>query len=515
MNKPGTHKRSGWQAWPVLVAALFWLPGGVAQGQASNPALTRLVRPAPGTRPLGAVLAELARQGHLPLSYSSSLVPVAHECTLRPGPARPLGVVLREVLAAEHLSYGLLNGQLVLWPARLTAPVGVTAANGRPTPVIQLIQPPAQLGTSAAAASALGAAAVAAKPTAAGHRAGSRPAAPAGQGELAVSGPAKPARATAASRNYPANGRLASGTGTTAAMAVQAGLASRPQPGRQALRSLAPAKQVTARPSTETAAAASLRGNQSRARLGKQSQRARPEAALSVSTAAAHHARYRPSQLRGPIDLLPFLRSSPTAARASGEVVPAALTPAPGQSALASAAQAADPAKKPFALASLLHPSYLHGEAWGSESLPFNAAVKVGIPRIYLVLGVAAGPFDHQSGGAAWGVGLGTAGRPRGRFTPSLDVLHWFLSGPGGDRDAPHDQLTQLRPALAWQFKQGGRWQLVGGPTLNLATGRRPPGPGPGPFRWPLGQHQWLWVNSDDGPSLLRLWPGVQLGVRF
>ncbi|MDO7854061.1 hypothetical protein [Hymenobacter convexus] len=155
-----------------------------------------------------------------------------------------------------------------------------------------------------------------------------------------------------------------------------------------------------------------------------------------------------------------------------------------------------------------MHPSYLHAEAWGSESLPLNAAVKVGFPRIYLTLGIAAGPGGRQSGGVAGGVGLGTVGQPRGRFTPSLDVMQWFLSG---NRETPGSSLTQLRPLLAWQLKSGGRLQLIGGPTLNLATGRREDGR----TREGLGQDQWLWLNSSDEHSFLRLWPGLQLGLRF
>ena len=167
--------------------------------------------------------------------------------------------------------------------------------------------------------------------------------------------------------------------------------------------------------------------------------------------------------------------------------------------------------KTPFALTSLLRPSYLHAEAWGSESLPLNAAVKVGFPRIYLTLGIAAGPFGRQSGGVAGGVGLGTVGQPRGRFTHSLDLLQWFLAG---NRETPGSSLTQLRPLLAWQLKSGGRLQLIGGPTLNLATGNRPD-QGRSRGDGELGQGQWLWLNSGDEHSFLRLWPGVQLGLRF
>ena len=169
-------------------------------------------------------------------------------------------------------------------------------------------------------------------------------------------------------------------------------------------------------------------------------------------------------------------------------------------------------AKTPFALASLWPPSYLHAEAWGSETLPLSAAVKVGLPRIYLALGIAASPPSHQSGGVAGGVGLGTVGQPRGRFTPSLDLMHWFLSG---NREMPGSQLTQLRPLLAWQIKQSGRLQLIAGPTLNLATGPRDGGGGRPRGPGELGQGQWLWLNSGDEHSFLRLWPGVQLGLRF
>ncbi|MCC3155235.1 hypothetical protein Q3A66_19145 [Hymenobacter sp. BT770] len=169
-------------------------------------------------------------------------------------------------------------------------------------------------------------------------------------------------------------------------------------------------------------------------------------------------------------------------------------------------------AKTPVALGRLWPPSYLHAEVWGSETLPLNAAVKVGIPRLYLTLGVAAGPVGRQSGGVAGGVGLGTGFQPWGRFTPSLDLMQWFLSG---DREAPGSRLTQLRPLLAWQLKQGGRLQLLGGPTLNLATGpRRDPGGRPR-GEGELGQGQWLWLNAGDDRSFLRLWPGVQLGLRF
>ena len=134
-----------------MAALLLLLPAGLVHGQADNPALARLVRPVPGTRPLGVVLTELSRQGHLPLSYSSSLVPVAHPAHLAAGPARPLGIVLEELLAAEHLSFGFLNGQLVLWPAHLAVPAGVVAASSRPAQAVKLAHSAAVAATAVVA----------------------------------------------------------------------------------------------------------------------------------------------------------------------------------------------------------------------------------------------------------------------------------------------------------------------------------------------------------------------------
>ncbi len=151
---------------------------------------------------------------------------------------------------------------------------------------------------------------------------------------------------------------------------------------------------------------------------------------------------------------------------------------------------------------------YLHGEAWASESLPVGAVAKVGVARAYMVLGVAVAPAEHHAG-AAWGVGLGTAGRARGRFTPSLDLVQWFL-GHDGDEGAGPTYLTQLRPQLAWQLRREGRWALVLGPTFNLATADSH-----GTQHGNFGHNQWLWVDGGNERSSVRFWPGVQVGLRF
>jgi hypothetical protein len=509
---PRAPRPASGRTWQVLALALIWLPVRLAWGQAAAPALAHLVQPKPGTRPLGVVLAELSRQGQLPFSYSSSLVPLAHLCTLRAGPARPLGVVLRDVLAAEHLSYGLLNGQLVLWPNRVAAPPGVAAVNGHAA----LPSPPASLAVPAATTFLGSKPAAAAKAAATGGRSAGQSVPLSGVGAPPLFDPAKPIKATTANINSLTKSRLATGTTPIPAPHPRTNLTTRSghetRPDSRAFT----AKQLTALPGSHTTATRprSSRSQASSAAADRSVPRGKTFINLPSPTQVASQPPLRPRQIRGSLPLLPPRFALLASGLQADSSLPTVLTPlalAPGSSSATGPAQPAEStAKNPPASSGLLARRYLHGEAWLSETLPLNAAVAVGIPQIHLVLGAAVGPFDHPAGWA-WGVGLGTVGRTRGRFTPSLQVLHWFLSGPRGDQDGPRDRLTQLRPALAWQLKQGGRWQLVGGPTLNLATARRIRGP----FPWPLGQNQWLWVNSADGPSLLRLWPGVQLGLRF
>lgn len=593
----------------MLVAALLLLlPAGLVHGQADNPALARLVRPVPGTRPLGVVLAELSRQGHLPLSYSSSLVPVAHPAHLAAGPARPLGIVLEELLAAEHLSFGFLNGQLVLWPAHLAVPAGVVAASSRPAQAVKLahsaavaatavVAPATSTANGTASSTGIGttnrmvrstnsgitreATSRAAASTAAGSRfvgpttAGAWPGgsptssltkptnrATARPGALAANGTApRPlssvsATASASQRSTEAANSLgapaagassAAGRAASAAVGgaalhkqvaatipIKAPAASRPTAGLRGARALA-ARQTGRLTGTEAplglAAAGGLARNPANASArqrvaappaaGRELAAGRePAAGSPTADGALSPAGSGPLPAREPVALLTAKPIAPTSAAGPSPLLPMLPTSAVREPELVRSPSAnpdnpAAPAKPPFVLASLLRPSYLHAEAWTSETLPLNAALKVGTPRIYLALGVAGGPVGRGPGGGggevAGGAGLGTVGQPRGRFTPSLDLMHWFLAG---DRDGPGSQLTQLRPLLAWQIKPGGRLQLIGGPSLNLATGSRRAG-GPPRGDGELGQGQWLWLNSGDERSFLRLWPGVQLGLRF
>lgn len=159
---------------------------------------------------------------------------------------------------------------------------------------------------------------------------------------------------------------------------------------------------------------------------------------------------------------------------------------------------------------------YLHGEVWASETLPLNAVLKLGVRRYYTLLGASAEPFGSRVQWAG-GFGIGTAGLPHGRFTFSLDALQWTLAGTTDNPNSSSSEtidarlLTQLRPAVAWQIERQGHLQLVVAPTLNLAIAwsndHQP--------QWDFGANQLLLINTAGAQSRTRLWPGLQVGLRF
>ena len=471
----------------LLLVLVLALPLGLAWGQAGGPAaLRRRVRLAPGHHSLGAVLADLSRQSGLAFSYSSSLVPLGQPYFLPAAPPRPAGEVLREVLAAGHLTYGIVGGQLVLWPAPTAAAPGLVAVGGRVARATASTARPATgaQGPAGPWAPVAGQRSPGTSPLALAERVARR-APPAGP--LAVAGQSRAAAFTSA---YPLPRGRATRAGSLDRVAARS--LALPSAGWRAAasRALGRALPLASRPAAMTTAG-------------------------RATTAAAHRAYpadSRPAAGRESLEVLAFRSAflAPVGAPAgsflpSSDLLKAPLTRRPR----------ADSVAPKLALAPR-RPLYLHGEAWVAETLPLTVAGKLGWPRLYLVLGVAAGPFDSR-GGRAWGGGLGTVGQPKGRFTLSLDVLHWVIAG-GDHDDGPRGHLTQLRPALAWQLKREGRWQLVGGPTLNLATASDPdPNSGRPGFspRHALGQGQWNWLDADGGRTNTHLWPGVQVGVRF
>ncbi|HEX8655920.1 MAG TPA: hypothetical protein VF690_00210 [Hymenobacter sp.] len=164
----------------------------------------------------------------------------------------------------------------------------------------------------------------------------------------------------------------------------------------------------------------------------------------------------------------------------------------------------------PIGFINIVRHGYWRGEVWASETLPLNAVLKMGVRRYYSILGISAQPFGNR---LKWAVcsGIGTAGLPHGRFTFSLDVLQWGLAGSKSDDPNDVPGLVQVRPALAWQIERESRMQLVVSPTLNLALATRTAVQSD----WDFGANQLLIVNSIGAQTITRLWPGLQVGLRF
>lgn len=571
---------------------LLWLLStGAVRAQARAGLLDRPVRPAPGRRPLGQVLAELARQSGLPFSYSSSRVPLARRCYLPAGPPRPLRAVLAEVLAGTSLSYGLLDGQLVLWPVRQAVPAGITQLNGAadrfaapgggvaagravpPGEDSEIARHPPRAAARANELSVQKSSSVASSFPAAAHHlpdenrllarpgdAGLRLAARGGLGRRSqvrnrLAGRAGPAQSPVskpfAGPALPPSGTLAGKEATekalvrTGAAGALAGKAGREVPPLRPLRArvLPPAGLAAARPDSLLKIPLTALPPPAPATAGFQLSLVPPLStngaanALTVNHYSVNLLLGRAAGVRGlEAGLANVVRDTVRGAQVAG-LLNAAGTVRGVQAAGLNVARRgvrglqvgfvnvarevhgvqlgllnlADSVQGvPLGLLSLVrHGGYLHGEVWASESIPLNAVVKVGTRRYYTLLGVAAEPFVNQVEWAG-GLGLGTAGRPRGRFTLSLDLMQWWLGG-GGDDGVAARLLTQLRPALAWQLERTGRLQLVAGPSLNLALARRDKRLN----YWSFGQDQWLWVNTTEEHALIRLWPGVQVGLRF
>ncbi|TGE14850.1 LA_2272 family surface repeat-containing protein [Hymenobacter elongatus] len=152
---------------------------------------------------------------------------------------------------------------------------------------------------------------------------------------------------------------------------------------------------------------------------------------------------------------------------------------------------------------------YLHGEVWASETLPLNAALKLGVTRYYTILSAATQPFGTRIHWAT-GFGIGTASRPHGRFSWNLDLLDWYLLKQPGTAGTLLS-YTQLRPSLTWQIEPQGHLGLVFSPTLNMGLYENEGGGTSSDF----GKNQLLLLDTKSGRTLVRLWPGVQIGLRF
>jgi len=164
----------------------------------------------------------------------------------------------------------------------------------------------------------------------------------------------------------------------------------------------------------------------------------------------------------------------------------------------------------PLGIINIVRHGYWRGEVWASETLPLNAVVKIGVRRYYTLLGISAQPFGNRLQWAT-SFGIGTAGRPHGRFAFNVDVLQWGLAPAPKNSDSDVPWLLQLRPAVAWQMEREGHLQLVFSPTLNLAVANRTDEQSD----WDFGANQLLLINSMGSKNITRLWPGAQIGLRF
>ncbi|UOQ54595.1 STN domain-containing protein [Hymenobacter cellulosivorans] len=160
-------------------------------------------------------------------------------------------------------------------------------------------------------------------------------------------------------------------------------------------------------------------------------------------------------------------------------------------------------------LINIVRHGYLHGEVWASETLPLNAALKLGVRRYYTILSAAAQPFESRVHWAT-GFGIGTASRQHGRFSWNLDLLDWYLLKQPGTEGSLLS-YTQLRPSLVWQIEPQGRLGLVVSPTLNLGLYENDGNGTNSKF----GKNQLLILDANSGSTPVRLWLGGQIGLRF
>ncbi|PJJ48782.1 STN domain-containing protein [Hymenobacter chitinivorans] len=160
-------------------------------------------------------------------------------------------------------------------------------------------------------------------------------------------------------------------------------------------------------------------------------------------------------------------------------------------------------------IVNIVRHGYLHGEVWTSETLPLNAALKLGVRRYYTILAAATQPLNSRVHWAT-GFGLGTASRPHGRFSWNLDVLGWYLIKQSGT-EGTLLSYNQLRPSLVWQIEPQGHLGLVFSPTLNLALYENDGNGTNSEF----GKNQLLLTDTQWGNTPVRMWIGGQIGLRF
>ncbi|NVJ08763.1 caspase family protein [Myxococcus sp. AM001] len=156
----------------------------------------------------------------------------------------------------------------------------------------------------------------------------------------------------------------------------------------------------------------------------------------------------------------------------------------------------------PVGLVSIARNGQFHVEAFGSDFNYANTAIKVGSRYLYTTLVLGMGSMEGARGPSHWSLGLGLGAHipVSERFFLDVDAVSntlydWNVSFEG-DR-----LLHQLR--LVAGFQVAPNLAIIGGPTLNVlhdVSGE----PASNPSRLP---------SLDAGG--VRLWPGVQVGLRI
>ncbi|MBD2767971.1 hypothetical protein IC235_08705 [Hymenobacter sp. BT664] len=611
-----------WVRCSPYLCFLAWLATGLVRAQSAPGPVSVLAQPVrlpAGWAPLAQVLAEASRQSGVPISYSSTRLGTTRRVYVPPGPARPLGAILHDVLSPQQVSYGLISGQVVLWTDRKTTPPGVTNVNEYGTPVPKTANP------AALAAAAPGA--VPGQQVRAGASSLKKVVSPVGGAVVSSTAPSLGTAGAAATGKPFALKRLAGGPRGNAVARPQ--MAEQPQLRATASASASSPARAKLLPPHQLLAVDSLAGRPVRAILLP----AALPASLALAApapapvAAGHRRRFAQVSLVYPLGtnglanartvnqvsvnalvgyaagvegveiggLMNVVRDSVHGAQVAGllnltggavrgvqvaglanvvrddaravqlaglvNIVGGRPAGAPSATAPGSPLQLAGVANltgtdvrglqaapllnrarrvrgvqfglvniahhvrgvqlaliniadsvegAPVGFINIVRHGYWRGEVWASETLPLNAVLKMGVRRYYSVLGISAQPFGNR---LQWALcsGIGTVGRPHGRFIFSLDILQWGLAGSKNDDPDDVPGLLQVRPAVAWQFERESHLQLVISPTFNLAVANRTAVQPD----WDFGANQLLIINSVGAETITRLWPGLQLGLRF
>ncbi|WIG96822.1 caspase family protein [Myxococcus sp. SDU36] len=156
----------------------------------------------------------------------------------------------------------------------------------------------------------------------------------------------------------------------------------------------------------------------------------------------------------------------------------------------------------PVGLVSIARNGQFHVEAFGSDFNYANTAIKVGSRYLYTTLVLGMGSMEGARGPSHWSLGLGLGAHipVSERFFLDVDAVtntlyDWDVSFEG------NSLLHQLR--LVAGFQVAPNLAIIGGPTLNVlhdVSGE----PASNLSRLP---------SLDAGG--VRLWPGVQLGLRI